>query len=102
MTITTTTTTAQDLVSPPLGPTGLQASMDARMRTIFDGFDIDSLERTYHAQDEFVYVREALPPDLVRELVDEYEGKLEKKAVHRSWVPNARKAGTVGWLDIQA
>jgi hypothetical protein len=85
----------------PARKSGLQASMDTRLAGIFGRLDMETIERSYHAQDEFVYVREALPPDLVRELVDEYEASLSRRA-HRSWIPNARKAGTIGWLDIQA
>jgi hypothetical protein len=60
----------------------------------------DNIAREYWEQDEFVFVPNALPQSLIDELVAEYRS-LGPRAAHRSWIPRARKAGTVGYGTIQ-
>ena len=80
-------------------PEALQSSIDARIAAATAALDLDAIERTYRDQDEFVFIEKALPASLTNELVREYE-RLPRSAVHRSWVPASRQAGTVGYGAI--
>lgn len=82
------------------GDRDLQARIDAALADAFRGLDLAGIESTYREQDEFVFVEDALPPGLLEELLEEL-AILRERAVHRSWVPGARKAGTVGYGSIR-
>jgi hypothetical protein len=59
----------------------------------------DDLAREYRDRGQLLFVPDALSPDLVAQMVDEFRS-FPRREIRRAWVPFYRKAGTVGQSGI--
>jgi hypothetical protein len=70
------------------------------MEQAIRGLDFDRVQREYWAQNEFVFVKEFLPPAVVAELLARPAERL-KPGLNRNYIPRHKKGGSVSYFTIR-
>jgi hypothetical protein len=76
------------------------SSVTEAMERAIAGLDLDRLERDYWDQNEFLYVPEFLPRDMV-EAVLVPQAQALKSGLNRNYIPGHKKGGSVSYYTVK-
>jgi hypothetical protein len=83
------------MTSRPTSPTDAMSSL----RHTLDSLDVPSLRATFAEQNEFLFVQDLLPPDVVDACAESANALAPH--VHRAYVPGYKKSGAVSYFRIR-